>query len=266
MSSKETSISLPGARILRGRSRRALTLLLAASILSLLSSQGILAQQHFKRTYPVQRNVRLALVNQSGTIVVEGWDRDAVRITAEMYSPVARITPELSGDGFVINVMRANRGRDEVGEVNFRIMVPVNSTVDLQTRRGDIKVNNIRGTLVRAHVGSEGDVELTEIHASTVMASNTMGNILFDGELASDGSYEFKCGQGDINIRIPAGSAFRLVATAPFSRNINVDAFWNDGLRKVGDGRKIEGDVGGGRPMPLLTVTNYRGGISFIRR
>lgn len=260
------NIRLPEARTKTSGPRAALVILIILSLLSFSTAASTFAQQRFSKKYRAHRNVRLQLTNRSGTITVEGWDRDEIKVFADMDAPAARLTPEVSADGIVIDVTRDNRGRADLGDVNFKVWVPVNSTVDIQTKRGNIKVNNVHGRLVRAHVSSEGDIELTEVRAATVTASNTMGNIFFDGELASGGTYEFKSMQGDINISIPGGSAFRLVATAPFTRRITMGAFWSDGLKSIGDGRKVVGDVGDGRALPLLTITNYRGSISFIRR
>jgi hypothetical protein len=40
--------------------------------------------------------------------------------------------------------------------------------------------------------------------------------------------------------------------------------FWHKGMKLLGDGRKIIGDVGDGRAS--VTVTNYQGNINFLRR
>jgi DUF4097 and DUF4098 domain-containing protein YvlB len=221
------------------------------------------AQQHFSRRYPAGKNVRLELKNISGTITVESWDRDEIKISATMESPSARFSPRQLTDELVIDVMGDNRGKGDVGNVNFKIQVPASSSVDLETRRGDIQVFNVRGGLVRARVSTEGDITLSGISASQVLASNTIGNIFFDGEIAKGGTYEFSSGQGDIAIRIPADSDFRLVAAAP-TKKITLGQFWNAGFRSIGDGRKFVGDVGDGRAS--VSVTNFRGSITFYRR
>ena len=73
--------------------------------------------------------------------------------------------------------MSDNRGRGDVGDINFKLQVPVNSSVDLETRSGNINVANIRSGLVRAHVSTEGDIILTNVVASQVVAQNVMGHI-----------------------------------------------------------------------------------------
>jgi hypothetical protein len=116
--------------------------------------------------------------------------------------------------------------------------------------------------LVRAHVSSEGDITLSNITASQVIAQNTIGDIFFDGEFSRGGTYEFKSTKGNITIRIPGDSAFRFVGLSP-ARKIALGEFWNNGFKSQ-DGRKLVGDVGDGRSS--VSVTNFSGSITFMRR
>jgi len=229
-------------------------------ILAVLAN--VSAQQKVSRHFAAGKDVRLELKNLSGTITVESWARDEIKITAMMDSPAAHFNPRQTETGLVIDIVGDNRGH-EVGDVNFRIQVPARSSVDLDTRRGQITVTNISGELVRAHILTEGDIELNGVSATRVFASNMIGNIYFDGQFTSGGTYEFKAGKGDITLRIPATCGFRVVATAP-GRPIEMGEFANDGLKKTSEGHRVIGDVGDGRSS--VTVTNYHGGISFVRR
>ena len=220
------------------------------------------AQQQLSKRYPAGKNVRIELKNISGTIVVEAWNKDEIRLSATCESKNAHVIPRQIDQSLVVDVMSDNRGIGDVGDINFKLQVPVNSSVDLETRRGNISVANIRSGLVRAHVSSEGDIELTNISASHVIAKNVIGNIFFDGEFSSGGTYEFKSSKGDITIRIPGNSAFRLVAASP-ARRITLGDFWNNGF-KTQDGRRYVGDVGDGRSS--VSVTNFNGQITFLRR
>jgi len=238
-----------------------------AALLAFLFALGlpvsVSAQQKVSRHFPAGKNVRLELKNISGTITVETWGREEIKITASMEAPTARFNPRQTDAGLVIDVVSDNRGRNDVGDVNFKVQVPARSSVDLETRRGQITVSNIQGDLVRAHVSTEGTIELSGINAARVFASNTIGDIYFDGEFASGGTYEFKSGQGTITLRLPANCGFRLVAMAP-AKKISMGQFWHSGMKLLGDGRKITGDVGDGRAS--VTVTNYQGNINFLRR
>jgi len=232
-------------------------------IFGALSVSATHAQQQMSKRYPAQKNVRIVLKNISGTITVESWNRDEIKLTAILEAPKANVAPRHTGSGFTIDVMADNPGRSDVGDVNFKLQVPVNSSVDLETKRGQITVTNIRGDLVRAHVSLEGDIELSGISAAQVFAQNTIGDIFFDGEFARKGNYQFQSGKGHITIRIPAESAFHLTAAAP-SKQIALGQFWNDRFKNLGGGRKYEGEVVDGRSKVM--VTNFNGSITFHRR
>ena len=244
---------------------RALVVCAALALGALWPALAAHAQQRYSRSFAPRRNVSLLLKNRSGLIEVQGWERAEIRVTARMESPAARFTPTMSDDGLTIDVISDNRGRDDVGDVNFYIQVPYNSAVDLQTARGNITVRNVRGSHVRAHVTSEGDIELTDIRAPKVMAENVMGDILFDAELLSGGSYVLNSTEGVINMRIKPGSGFELTATAPRTRSINLGGFANLGnFNFQGDSRRVHGHVGDGSAK--IVMTNLRGSINVAPR
>ncbi len=234
-------------------------------LIAVVASFGVLtsqAQHHIKKNYPTRKNVRIILKNLSGTIIVESWDRDQIKFSATMEAPAAKISPRMSDEEFEIDVMGDNRGRGDIGNVNFKLLVPAGATVDLQTRQGDIRVSNVHGDLVRAHVSLEGDIELVGISARKVIAQNTMGLIFFDGQFTREGNYIFQSTQGNITIRIPQHSAFYLTASSQ-AKKITLGEFWNKDFKSMGDGRKYEGGV---RGQASVTVTNFLGSITFMRR
>ena len=229
----------------------------------LFSVSEAFAQRRFSRTYPAGQNVHLQLLNRMGTITVEGWNRNEVSITAYMETPAATIEPQSLSGVIRINLMRDNHGR-EVGNVNFTIRVPFTSSVDIETKMGNLSVTNVRGGLVRAHISTEGDITLTNIGAMKVSAQNGVGDIFFDGVLIGGGNYRFASITGTISLRIPLGSSFSVLATAPSTRNISLGSFSNENMRFVSDGRRVAGKAGDGAA--TLTVVNQRGSIAFISR
>ena len=233
-------------------------------ILPVAFASPALSQRRVSRDYPAGKNVRVELKNMAGTITVETWPRDEIRITADMESNKTTFNPRETESGLVIDIVSDNRGRGDVGDMNFKIQVPPRTSVDLETRSGQITVNNVQGELVRAHIWTSGDIILSGVNAARVFATNTTGDIFFDGEFASGGTYEFKSGKGNITLRLPMNCGFRLVATSP-TKEIKMGPFWNPaGLKLMSDGRRIIGDVGDGRAS--VTVTNYQGNINFVRR
>ena len=240
------------------------TIFLLLSVVFFFAPLEASAQRRFSKTYPASRNVRINLMNRSGTVIVEGWNRSEVQVQAYLETPAAAINPQLVEGTLFINMVKDNYGRGDVGPVNFTIRVPFDAMVDIETRIGNLNVTNVRGALVRAKISSDGDITLTNISAKVVSAENGIGNIFFDGDIQSGGIYRFTSTSGDINLRVPFNSSFRLVATAPSTRSINLGSFAGGDLRFVGDGRRVTGRFGDGSSS--LTVTNQRGSIAFIRR
>ena len=262
------SVAAPAAsRTALQRTRRAYASIALSLLLSFaLTPSTVVAQQKFSKVYRTpRRNIRLQLTNRSGTIEIEGWDRNEIKVTADMESPAAKFTPIVDDEGLVIDVMSDTRGREGVGDVNFKVQVPEDATVDLETRIGQITVRNVRGSMVRAVVTSSGDIDLTGIRAFKVMASNITGNILFDAELLSGGLYDLRSTQGNISVRISGGSGFTLTATAPRTRNIDLGNLAHRGdFAFQGDNRRVVGRVGDGSA--TINTTNLRGTISFFTR
>lgn len=242
------------------------TILLLLSVVFFfgLLPQGTAAQKRFSKNYAASKSIRLQLMNRTGTVTVEGWNRPQINISAYMESPAANIDPQSVGDTLLINLVKDNMGRGEVGDVNFTIKVPYYSSVDIETKIGNLSVSNVSGGLVRAHISSEGDITLTNIGASNVAAENVIGDIFFDGEIQEGGNYRFLSMRGNINIRIPLNSSFKFVATAPSTRNISLGAFSNGSISLLADGRRVTGRFGSGSA--ALQVTNQRGSIAFITR
>ncbi len=239
--------------------------LFALGIFIFIFASTATAQKKFSKVFPVNtKNVRLQLTNRSGSVTVEGWQRNEIKVQANMETPVAKLVPQMSGGILTINLVRDNYGKNDIGSVNFDIKVPNNTSVDIETRIGNLAVKDISGSSLRAHVTAEGDITLTDISADSVLAENIIGDIFFDGELQSGGNYRFASTRGNINLRIPFSSSFKLIATAPSTSQISLGSFSNAGLNFVYQGRRVIGSVGDGSAS--LTVTNQRGSISFVRR
>lgn len=235
---------------------------LAFLIVALVLPAQTWAQKRFSKTYPASKNIRLQLTNRTGTITVSGWNRNEIRITANMEAPAAKIEPDATSENLIINVVRDNQGRGDVGSVNFDVKVPFGSSVDIETKMGNLTVRDISGEMVRASVTSEGDITLGNVRTGSIMATNVTGDIFFDGEFHAGGNYRFATTRGNINLRIPFNSSFRMVATAPQTSNIDLGAFNNNGLNFIGNSRRVVGNVNGGNS--TVTLTSQRGSISFI--
>src|SRR5688500_20129242 len=92
MKRPSTNIHILARRGNANRGRAGMYLLLVGSLI-LASAASTLAQQRVTRRYPAGKNVRLELRNLSGTITVETWDRDEIKLTATVESRTAAVPP-----------------------------------------------------------------------------------------------------------------------------------------------------------------------------
>jgi hypothetical protein len=161
-------------------------------------------------------------------------------------------------------MVKENYGRGDVGSVNFTIRVPYEASVDIETKGRKFECQQCSRSF-----GSREDLNQRRHYAyqyrrPRVSADNGIGNIFFDGDLQPNGNYRFTSFSGDINLRVPFNSSFKLIATAPSTRSINLGSFASENMRFVGDGRRVTGQAGDGSS--YITVMNQRGSIAFIRR
>ena len=86
-------------------SKRASFAAFPALFLVLVSSTAAFTQQRVSRHYPAGKNVRIELKNLSGTITVETWARDQIRITATMEAPAVHFNPRQTETGLVVDIV-----------------------------------------------------------------------------------------------------------------------------------------------------------------
>jgi DUF4097 and DUF4098 domain-containing protein YvlB len=123
--------------------------------------------------FPLTANGDLSVSNVNGNILIEGWDRDSVRVTVEKIVTASRKTVArrflretkviFDSDGTYLNVeprfprgANGNRnffdwifgtGQHASVRVNFHILVPRNLNADIESVNGRIEVRKIVGEL-----------------------------------------------------------------------------------------------------------------------
>jgi hypothetical protein len=132
--------------------------------------------------------------------------------------------------------------------------------VDANTVSGDVTVSDVTGdvyiksvsgnTKAERVIGSieaetvSGDVKLWNIsEAKTVSAKALSGNVTYEGKLNKEGRYTFKAHSGDIEVTVPAESAFEFSAQT-FSGDISTD-FKVEVTGKISK-KEVHGTVNGG--------------------
>src|SRR5688500_15055982 len=112
MNRPRTNIHFLAVRGTTNRARAGAYFLLVACLILASAANG-LAQQRITRRYPAGKNVRLELRNLSGTITVETWDRDEIKLTATLESPSAKLAPRQTDGSVCVDVEGDNRGRSD---------------------------------------------------------------------------------------------------------------------------------------------------------
>jgi DUF4097 and DUF4098 domain-containing protein YvlB len=231
-----------------------LLLLLAVSFL--LEAVSARASDRFEKSYRAKEHSHLTISNVKGNISVSSWSRKTISVRA-LTDPSVSISDKKSDDDIEIEVKNSLNSR----RADFEVSVPPETSVSITNIIGRIEVRGIKGHIEVESI--EGDVRLLGVRGRAVDVRVTNGNIYFDGQLEDEGDYSFLSMNGDIDVRLPASSSFRLKARA-LKENINLGDFLSDFINLNRDSKEITGshrDDG-----PKLTLTTYRGRILFHKK
>jgi hypothetical protein len=175
--------------------------------------------------FPADGQVTVDAVD--GSVVVEGWDREAVSfvatktITAADEATAERLAEDLScefrrsEDKLTIELGRGQARYGARGRVDAYVRIPAHSNLYVDTSAGNVDVVRVNGTL-RLDTG-----------AGTVTVQQCGGNIVVDtssGGLVAeniDGDLHVDVGSGSVNINGVTGSCFVDSGSSPVSvRNV----------------------------------------------
>src|SRR5215207_404450 len=113
--------------------------------------------EKFEKTYPLSKNGNVSVSNVNGSIIVEAWDRDEVRLEATKIADSKEsladvdIKVESTADSFCVEAdyrgMKWNDNRNENRsrklEVEFRLSVPRAAVLnEIETVNGSVTVSN----------------------------------------------------------------------------------------------------------------------------
>ncbi len=164
-------------------------------LLAILLITGVaFAQNEFKKEIDVRPGQKLRVdINSGGSIDVLGWDDSRIEVRADIrrYDPEKyHIEIDRHDDGVDIEAFDAfgnNRN------IHFKIRVPYEFDLNLETMGGDIRIENVQGVIDGQTLGGNLDfIKLNgEIHMTTMGGDIDMR----DSQLAGD----IKTMGGDIN-------------------------------------------------------------------
>ena len=126
----------------------------------------------------------------------------------------------------------------------------------LKTVSGDIKAERVRGSISAETVS--GEVDLMNISdAKTVSGKALSGNVTYKGKLNKEGRYTFNAHSGNIDVTIPADSAFEFSGET-FSGEISTD-FKVEVSGKISK-KELHGTVNGGGA--ILKMVAFSGDVN----
>ncbi len=217
--------------------------------------------EDFETTVPLDPDGEFSVQNVNGSIQVETWDRDEVRIearkSASSQEGLERIEIEVRGEGDRVEVKTRypNMSWSFFGgkrSVDYDIRVPKAARVRTVTVNGKVEVRDVAGS-VRAksvnggvHVsGSQGEVDASTVNgAIEVRYSNT----------PDAGSHEFSAVNGRIDVYLPSSVSGEFSAQA-VNGSIETDLPLEVRAGKYWGPKKMQGRIGeGGAKFKLSTV------------
>lgn len=217
----------------------------AAAAAALLLLAGTARAQEVDRRFAAPAAGVLEVVNPSGSVRVEGWDRAEVRVTGELGRGAE--LAELGMRGSRATVVVVPRGGGRSGGSELTIHVPARFGVQVVGQSADVSVSGVRGEV--EVVSQSGDLRVAGSPAE-VRAHTQSGDV---GISAETRRVEARTVSGEIVVRgsardgVEAGSVSGGVTVLARTRRVRVQATSGDvairGLSGAFSVNAVSGDV-----------------------
>lgn len=224
--------------------------------------------ERIEQSFDVGPTPLLVVNSFAGNVTVRSHDQNSIQVTATKrargQSALARIQVQIqpTDQGVEIKTDPASATLSNTS-VEFDILVPAGTSVDIETGAGQVEVHGLTGTErvqtgageiilrdavgeVDAHTGA-GTVDLSG-GTGRVRLDTGAGSIVFRG--APQGDYQFQSGVGSITIWLPADAGADLDLTTGFG-NVTVDF----AVQGQVTGREVKGTIGSGAQATIQAHT-----------
>jgi DUF4097 and DUF4098 domain-containing protein YvlB len=167
--------------------------LLLAVVLPFATAQ---AEQDVNRSLDADAKARVSVSTVSGSIEVEGWDRNQVQVTGTIGDDVEELIFERDGRDVIIEVKSPNsrRGRLDI-DAYLHIRIPKGSSLEIGTVSANIRVQGVQGEQELDSVS--GDIR-TQAMEGNIEADTVSGDVDVDGARGVKGEWEFSSVSGDV--------------------------------------------------------------------
>lgn len=223
--------------------------------------------EKFEQTYPLAKNGNVSVSNVNGSIVVEAWDRDEVRLEATKIADTKEtladvdIKVEATADSFSVQADykswnwndKKNENRNRRLEVEFRLSVPRTAVLnEIETVNGSVTVSNF--TNVTKVSAVNGNVTATNLKG-TANLSTVNGHVMADFDRVDASSkINLSTVNGQVSLVVPSDVNATIKAD---SLNGNITNDFGLPVRKGQYvGRDLYGRVGSGEAQIKLNSVN----------
>jgi DUF4097 and DUF4098 domain-containing protein YvlB len=128
--------------------------------LSALPLVAFADESSIDRTVKADPKGEVVISNVSGTVDVQGWDRNEVQVTGHLEDDVERVDVESSGSRIVIKVVLPHGGSHD-SEAEIEVRVPRASTVEVGATSADVSSRGVVGTQRLKSVSGEVTAEVS---------------------------------------------------------------------------------------------------------
>ena len=261
--------------------RRIFPVLCGLLLLASTVAQAATLKDHFDKTVSLKGGSQITLRNVNGSVKLEAWDRDEVRIEADKEVKAGtdsaarklmdqvRIDVTPGGGGLRIETHAPKRGAGGIWDamfgnsinyhVNYRLHVPRQAAVDAESVNGGVSLAGTHGVTGDVNAGStNGAISATRV-AGAVKAETTNGEVSVElASLPGGSDLRFASTNGSVHVRLPRDA------------RLSVDAETTNGHVKtdfevrgaVSGKRSLKGDINGGGGQLKIRTTN--GGIEIL--
>ncbi len=230
--------------------------------------------EKFEQTYPLSKNGNVSVSNVNGSITVEAWDRDEVRLEATKIADSKEtladvdIKVEATADSFSVEADykgwrndKRNEGKHRKLEVEFRLSVPRTAVLnEIETVNGSVTVSNF--TNVTKISAVNGNVTATNLRGAANL-STVNGQVVAEFDrFQGDCRIDLSTVNGQVNLVLPSDVHATIKAD---SLNGNITNDFGLPVRKGQYvGRDLYGRVGTGEGQIKLSSVN--GNLSIGRK
>ncbi|MGC2238484.1 MAG: hypothetical protein WA584_20180 [Pyrinomonadaceae bacterium] len=230
--------------------------------------------ERFEQSYPLNANGRVAVSNVNGSITIETWDRNEVKLvavkTADDKERLSEVEIQINSTpgSFSVETDYGNWKRDGRGwknngrlQVEYTLTVPRGAVLnEIETVNGSVKISNATNTVRASAVN--GEVRASNLRG-TANLSTVNGTVFADFDQLQTGSkISLDTVNGTVNLTIPSDANATLRAD---SVNGSITNDFGLPVRKGQYvGRDLYGKVGSGDVQIRLNSVN--GGLSIKRK